>query len=86
MKITTINSTDDIKKWMNDNLVGVKEGAELTEQSVRSFRQSVTLGTIKPFFEDKNEYGVAKVRLYYKEDLIEYKKNKRIRPTNKKKD
>lgn len=81
MDIKKISSLEDIQEWMNENLVSKKQATKITEQSDPAFNQSVRLKHIVPFFEEEGEYGSAKSRLYYKNDLIEYKKNKRIRPT-----
>ncbi|WP_054955032.1 hypothetical protein [Paenibacillus dakarensis] len=67
-------TNDDIKRWINDNLVMQDEARQITEQSVSAFNQSVTEGRIIPFAE----FGSArKTRLYLRSDLEEYRKNKR---------
>lgn len=81
LELNKIKSLEDIREWMDENLVGKKQATKLTEQSDTAFKQSLRLGHIVPFFEEKDAYGSAKTRLYYKEDLLEYKKNKRQRPT-----
>ncbi|BCJ86436.1 hypothetical protein [Effusibacillus dendaii] len=67
---------DEIKKWIKDNLVMQDKARTITGQSVSAFNQSVATGGIVPFVE----FGYArKTRLYLREDLEEYAKNKRSR-------
>jgi len=67
---------DEIKKWIEENLVMQDEARKITGQSVSGFNQSVQTGRIIPFVE----FGDArKTRLYLRSDLEEYAKNKRVR-------
>lgn len=67
---------EDIKRWIQDNLVMQDEGRTITRQSVSGFNQSVGAGAIVPFVE----FGaVRKTRLYLREELEQYAKNKRDR-------
>lgn len=67
---------NEIKKWIQDNLVMQDKARAITGQSVSAFNQSVATGGIVPFVE----FGSArKTRLYLREDLEEYAKNKRSR-------
>lgn len=69
-------NNEQIKQWINDNLVMQDEARQITEQSVSGFNQSVSTGMIKPFVEFVS--GKRTLRLYLRKDLLEYKKNKRI--------
>ncbi|WP_256846892.1 hypothetical protein [Paenibacillus sp. Pae108] len=65
-----------IKQWIQDNLVMQDEARAITGQSTSGFNQSVATRRIQPFVE----FGEArKTRLYLREDLEEYAKNKRVR-------
>lgn len=67
---------NEIKKWIEENLIMQDEARRITGQSVSAFNQSVATGKIEPFVE----FGEArKTRLYLRSDLEEYAKNKRIR-------
>lgn len=67
-------NNEDIKKWINENLVMQDEARQITEQSVSAFGQSVSTGRIMSFVEFGEK---RKTRLYLKSDLEEYKNNKR---------
>ncbi|GKU79838.1 hypothetical protein [Paenibacillus sp. L3-i20] len=65
-----------IKQWIQDNLVMQDEARKITKQSVSGFNQSVSTEQILPF----TEFGeVRKTRLYLREDLEHYEKNKKNR-------
>lgn len=67
-------TNDDIKRWIRDNLVMQDEARQITEQSVSAFNQAVAERRIIPFAE----FGSArKTRLYLRDELAEYRKNKR---------
>lgn len=66
--------SEDIKKWINENLVMQDEARQITEQSVSAFGQSVSTGKLIAFVEFGEK---RKTRLYLKRDLEEYKNNKR---------
>jgi hypothetical protein len=66
--------TEEVKKWIMDNLVMQDQAREITEQSVTAFNQSVQTGKIEPFVE----FGeLRKTRLYLRSDLEKYLKNKK---------
>lgn len=67
---------EDIRKWINENLMLRDEAIKITDQSMSAFGQSVSTGKIKPFVEFGNK---RKTRLYLKSDLEKYRKNKKIR-------
>lgn len=65
---------DEIKKWIEENLIMQEEAMKITKQSKSAFNQSVATGNIKPFIV----YGKRrKIRLYLKSDIEEYAKNKK---------
>lgn len=74
-KVNNMNK-DDVKKWIEDNLVMQEEARNLTGQSISGFNQSLASGNIKPFVE----FGeTRKTRLYLRSDMKEYGINKRKR-------
>lgn len=65
---------EDMKSWIEENLVLQDEARSITNQSVSGFNQSVQTGYIKPFVE----FGKArKTRLYLRSDVELYAKNKK---------
>lgn len=65
---------EEIKHWIDENLVMQDEAMTITGQSKSAFNQSVATGRIIPFVE----FGEArKTRLYLRSDLEEYAKNKK---------
>lgn len=71
-----IQSIDDLKKFMDENLVNKQQAAEITGQSVTAFEQSVKLKHVKPFYQSQGA-GRANMRLYLKSDLEHYRDTKR---------
>lgn len=67
---------DDLKSFINDNLLTKKEASAITEQTPGAFNQSVALGYIKPFYESEG-VGSSKVKLYLKSDLEAYRATKK---------
>lgn len=67
---------EEIRKWIEENLVMQNEARKITKQSVSGFNQSVETGRIRPFVEFGEN---RKIRLYLRSELEEYAKNKRIR-------
>ena len=61
---------NNVKTFMNENLLTKKEAMAITGQSLSAFDQSVATGKLAPFFE-KGE-GRSTVRLYLKEDVERY--------------
>lgn len=61
---------NNIKEWMNENLLTKKEAMEITQQTLTAFDQAVMTGRLKPFFERGKGRGL--VRLYLKEDVERY--------------
>ncbi|MEK5521884.1 hypothetical protein B5V89_16535 [Heyndrickxia sporothermodurans] len=71
-----MNKNEQIKKWIEENLIMQDEARSITDQSVPGFNQSVAAGKIKAFVE----FGdVRKTRLYLRSEVEEYAKNKRNR-------
>lgn len=65
----------EIKQFMDENLLSKREAMEITNQSPQAFLQAVNLGYIKPFYESTGT--TQKVRLYLKSDMEEYRERKR---------
>ncbi|MEK3718892.1 hypothetical protein [Paenibacillus sp. FSL R7-0333] len=71
-----------IKEWIEQNLVMRDEAQIITGQSATGFGQSIQNGGVKAFVE----FGeLRKTRLYLRSDLEEYARNKRMRPSFKEK-
>lgn len=69
-------TNEKIKEWIDENLLIQDEARKITDQSRGGFNQSVATGRLKPFVE----FGeVRKTRLYLREDVEHYAKNKIIR-------
>lgn len=67
-------NVQEIKKWIEENLVMQDEARKITGQSISAFNQSIQTGRIKPFVE----FGeTRKTRLYLRSELEEYAKNKK---------
>lgn len=67
---------EEIKKWIEENLVMQDEARTITEQSVSAFNQAVQTEKIKAFAE----FGKSrKTRLYLRSEVEEYARNKRVR-------
>lgn len=71
MNITNI---EELKEWIETNLVTKQEAIKITEQSPKGFQQSVRTNVIKPFYESKEGKGPSVVRLYLKNDIEAYAK------------
>lgn len=67
-------NNENIREWINENLIMQDEAREITGQSVSGFNQSVQIGRIKPFVEFGEK---RKTRLYLRSDIEDYAKNKR---------
>ncbi|MGM1044829.1 MAG: hypothetical protein ACQEXX_01645 [Bacillota bacterium] len=64
----------EMKKWIEENLIMQDEARAITGQSVSGFNQSVASGNIKSFVE----FGeLRKTRLYLRSEMMEYAKNKK---------
>ena len=71
-----INNLDQLKEFMENNLLKKQDAMKITEQTATAFQQSEQTGKIKPFFETDGK-GPAKIKLYLKSDMEEYARNKR---------
>lgn len=67
-------NNEEIKKWIEDNLVMRDEAMEITGQSNTGFGQSLAAGKINHFVEFGN---ARKTRLYLRSDLEDYARNKK---------
>lgn len=69
-------NSEEIREWIQNNLVMQDEARTITGQSVTAFNQSVSTGRIQHFVE----FGEArKTRLYLRGELEVYAKNKKVR-------
>ncbi len=48
-----LQSEEEIKKWIYENVVNQRTDTEITGQSIKAFEQSVRLKYIKPFYENE---------------------------------
>ncbi|KYC94352.1 hypothetical protein B4102_3573 [Heyndrickxia sporothermodurans] len=76
-------NSEQIKKWVDENLLTKQEAMEVTQQSLTSFNQSIEAGRLVPFYD----HGVdrSRVRLYLKSDVEAYAKQVAERRKNLKK-
>lgn len=65
---------EEIKKWIEENLIMQDEARSITGQSAGAFTQSVATGQIKAFADFGN---ARKTRLYLRSEIEEYAKNKK---------
>lgn len=65
---------NDIRLWMQENLLTKREAMKITGQTLTAFDQAVMTGRLKPFFSRGKGRGI--VRLYLKEDVEEYNKER----------
>lgn len=66
-------NSEQLKQWIEENLLTPREAMEITNQTRSAFNQSVANGHLKPYISKDT------VRLYLKSDVEEYAKNKRMR-------
>ncbi|MEK4907370.1 hypothetical protein [Niallia sp. FSL M8-0099] len=66
-------NSEQLKQWIEENLLTPREAMQVTNQSRSAFNQSVANGLLKPYISKDT------VRLYLKSDVEEYARNKRIR-------
>ena len=64
----------EIKRFLEDNLLTKKEAMEITGQSLSAFDQAVMSGRLVPFFERGKGRGI--VRLYLKKEVEQYNKER----------
>ncbi|GCF92485.1 hypothetical protein NRIC_03760 [Enterococcus florum] len=67
---------EQIKKFMENDLLTKSQAMEITGQSPNAFAQSLKSGKVSPFYEAEGTKA-DKVRLYLREDIETYAKNKR---------
>lgn len=65
-------NNEEIKKWMEENLITKQETMEITKQSLTAFNQTVSTGKLHPFYDRGHDR--SRVRLYLKSDVEEYAK------------
>lgn len=65
---------EEIKRFIDDNLLTKREAMGITGQSLSAFDQAVNTGRLKPFFERGEGRGT--VRLYLRADVEQYNKER----------
>lgn len=65
---------EEMKRFINENLLTKREAMKLTGQSLSAFDQAVLAGRLVPFFERGKGRGI--VRLYLREDVERYNKER----------
>ena len=73
-QIDKILNTDleQIKIWVNENLIRASEAIEITGQSKSAFTQSVREGYLTPFYSNGSNGGFGTINLYLKSDVEDY--------------
>lgn len=74
---------EEIKKYIDANLLTKQEAMRATGQNIKGFDQTIASGNLKPFY-DHGE-GRSRVRLYHRDDVEAYARQaeKRRRETYK---
>lgn len=67
-----MENLDDIKQWIEKNLVRQADAHLITGQTAAGLKQSVRRGKINPFVELKLKNSEAKTALFLREDLENY--------------
>lgn len=75
-----MENKEEMKKWLEDNLLTATQAMKVTEQSKSAFNNAVVNGYIPVYLKLNREE--RNVNLYLREDLIEYKANKRHRKSS----
>lgn len=77
-----MENKEEMKKWLEENLLTATQAMKVTEQSKSAFNNAVVNGYIPVYLKLNREE--RSVNLYLKEDLVEYKVNKRHRSSSSK--
>lgn len=75
-----MENKEEMKKWLEGNLLTATQAMKVTEQSKSAFNNAVVNGYIPVYLKLNREE--RNVNLYLREDLIEYKANKRHRKSS----
>lgn len=70
-------SNDELKIFLEENLLPINEARLLTKQSTPAFNQAVANGLIVPFYKTITESGKVINKLYLRSELELYRDNKR---------
>lgn len=65
-----IVNIDELREYIDKNLLTKREAIEITKQSVSAFDQAVITGKLKPFYDHGEER--SRVRLYLKSEVEAY--------------
>lgn len=65
-------TTEQLKAWVNDNLIRASEAMEITEQSKPAFTQAVRDGKLEPFYNNGSGGGFGTINLYLKSEVEAY--------------
>ena len=64
---------EQLKTWVNDNLIRASEAMEITEQSKPAFNQAVRDGQLEPFYSNGiGGGGFGTINLYLKSEVEVY--------------
>lgn len=63
---------EQLRKYINENLLTKQEARRLTGQSLSAFNQAVRTGQLKAFYDHGKDQ--SRVRLFLKTDVEEYAK------------
>ena len=70
-----VMTIQELKEWINDNLIRASEAMEITKQSKPSFNQSVSTNKLEPFYSNgTGGGGFGTINLYLKEEVEIYAK------------
>ena len=75
--MVNIQSEDELREYLKNNLFPMEEAKLITEQSTSSFLQSVAAGKLVPFYQTTSPKGRSQNKLFIKSELEEYRDNKR---------
>ncbi|MCA5014570.1 hypothetical protein H3T55_16290 [Enterococcus sp. S22(2020)] len=76
MNLSNDQELEEFKTFLEENLLTKNEAMLITNQTGRSFNQSVATRQLQPIFESDGK-GPAKVKLYLRSQVEEYAKNKK---------
>jgi len=68
---------EELKKYIDNNLLTKQEAMEVTGQSLSAFNQAISTNNLKAFYDHGK--GRSRVRLYLKSDVKNYAKSAKKR-------
>jgi hypothetical protein len=63
---------EQLRKYIDENLLTKQEAMEITKQSLAAFNQAIKTGQLKAFYDHGKDR--SRVRLYLKDEVEEYAK------------